>query len=383
MNTTKTPERGARILLIMASLVIVVAGLKAIKVIALPFLVALFLSILSAPLLKWLCKHRIPKLIAVLTTVLVNISVLATFLILVGNSVSALAGTFPSYKKNIEQRTEATFTWLEDHDIDTSTFEWLREILGERSLADPEAVAESPEAAASSKAGANLGGIIDLVGSMLKAILKGIAGILGMTFIVFVLMIFMLFEASGLPRKLQAAFGWRNETMVGFAGEIQSYLLIKTVISIITGCLIGGILWLINVEHFVLWGLLAFAFNYVPNIGSVLGSIFPVTLTVIDQGPTRAMLVILVFVAVNVSLGNFIEPHLMGRQFGISTLVVVLGLLFWGWLWGPVGMLLSVPLTMIVKIMLENTEDMRWVARLIGANPRPGLFRPVKVDGEG
>jgi predicted PurR-regulated permease PerM len=199
-----------------------------------------------------------------------------------------------------------------------------------------------------------------------------------MTFLVFLIMVFLLFEASGLPAKLQDAFGWRDEVMSRFTSEIQRYLAIKTLVSLGTGFLIGFGMWLSGVGYFLLWGLIAFLFNYVPNVGSILAAVPPVILSLLDAGFGKALLVGLIYLAVNLTLGNFIEPHLMGRQFGISTLVVVLSLIFWGWLWGPVGMLLSVPLTMIVKIMLENTEDLRWVARLIGANPRPGAVEMKK-----
>ncbi len=134
--------------------------------------------------------------------------------------------------------------------------------------------------------------------------------------------------------------------------------------------MIGLGVWLLGVEYALLWALIAFVFNYIPSIGSILASVPPVLLTLIDHGLGKALIVALLFIAVNLTLGNFVEPHLMGRRFGISTLVVILSLIFWGWLWGPVGMLLSVPLTMMVKIMLENTEDFRWVAQLIGAGRR-------------
>jgi predicted PurR-regulated permease PerM len=144
---------------------------------------------------------------------------------------------------------------------------------------------------------------------------------------------------------------------------------------------VGAGMVALGVDYPLLWGLTAFVFNYVPSVGSIVASVPPILLTLIDDGIGRALLVMLVYLAVNVTLGNFIEPHLMGRRFGISTLVVILSLIFWGWLWGPVGMLLSVPLTMIVKIMLENTEDFRWVAVLIGSGKASGAPAGVPAAG--
>ncbi len=132
-------------------------------------------------------------------------------------------------------------------------------------------------------------------------------------------------------------------------------------------------LLIIGVDFPLLWGMLAFLLNYVPTLGSILAAIPPVLLATVQLGPGHALATALVFVGVNVVLGNFVEPHFMGRRLGLSTLVVFLSLVFWGWVWGPVGMLLSVPLTMIVKIMLENTEDLRWVAVLLDAGTRQHL----------
>lgn len=386
MTKSTNPERGARFLLVTASVVLVVAGLKAIKFIALPLLLAIFLSILSAPLLAWLTKHRIPKPVAVVTAVLANVLVMALLLLLIGNSINAFADSIPRYQERVEAKVEKALDWLEEQGVDTSELDWLRQesLLPEELMAGLPSANEGAETAPNVPRDendepsrgteptfgelVNLGSVIDLIG----ATLRSIASVLGMTLLVFLLMVFILFEASGLPMKLEDAFGWRDDVMGRFTSEIQRYLLIKTLVSLATGFLVGLGLWLSGVGYPLLWGLLAFLFNYVPNVGSIIASAPPFFLTWLDAGVGKAVLVAMIYVAVNITLGNFIEPHLMGRQFGISTLVVVLSLIFWGWLWGPVGMLLSVPLTMIVKIMLENTEDLRWVARLIGANPRPG-----------
>ena len=195
-----------------------------------------------------------------------------------------------------------------------------------------------------------------------------------MTLLIFIMMVFILFEAGGLPRKLQLAFGWRREElerMKEARREIQRYLGIKTAVSLTTGILIGFWVWLVGLDFPLLWGLIAFFLNYIPNIGSFLAAVPAVILTLITMGGGEALLVALGYALVNLCLGNLVEPHLLGRRLGISTLVVFLSLVFWGWVWGPIGMLLSVPLTMVLKILLEHTEDFRWLAQLIGANPLP------------
>jgi len=135
-------------------------------------------------------------------------------------------------------------------------------------------------------------------------------------------------------------------------------------------------MWLVGLDFPVLWGLLAFLFNYIPNVGSILAAIPAVLLALIQMGFGGALLVAGIFAGVNVLFGNLVEPNLLGRRLGLSTLVVVLSLVFWGWVWGPIGMLLSVPLTMIVKIMLENTKEFRWVAVLLAGSKSDDLLTP-------
>ena len=342
----------------LAGLVVVIAGLRAAKPILLPLLLAFFLSVLSAPLLAWLRRHRFPEVIAVVFTVLANVTVLAFMLLLIGSSVADFQKSLPDYRDRVEVKAEKALDWLERHDFDTSELDWLQ---------NRDGPADDPDEIAAPDALISLGPVVDLVGSTLR----GIVQILSMTLIVFLLMIFMLFEASRLPEKLRNAFGWEAESMKNLSGEVQHYLVIKTVVSLTTGLLVGLWVWMLGVPYALLWGLTAFMLNYIPSIGSMLAAVPAMALTWLDLGPGRALLVGLGYLVINMTLGNFLEPHLMGRRFGISTLVVVLSLLFWGWLWGPVGMLLSVPLTMIVKIMLERTEDFRWVARLIGSGKMP------------
>jgi hypothetical protein len=140
----------------------------------------------------------------------------------------------------------------------------------------------------------------------------------------------------------------------------------------------------LGVDFPFLWGLLAFFLNFVPNIGSVMASLPPILMALIQHGPGRALLVMLGYVVINMVIGNMLEPRLMGRRLGLSTLVVFLSLLFWGWVWGPIGMLLSVPLTVVLKILLEHSEDFRWLAVLLGpggeprarSNPAPDIAPP-------
>ena len=132
----------------------------------------------------------------------------------------------------------------------------------------------------------------------------------------------------------------------------------------------------------MLWAVLAFLFNYIPNIGSIIAAVPAVLLAFVQLGPATASFTALGFVVSNMVMGNVIEPRYMGRGLGLSTLVVFLSLIFWGWLLGTVGMLLSVPLTMIVKIALESSPDTRWVALLLASDTDEPVIQNVEVMAE-
>lgn len=384
---TSIHNRGARFLITSASVVIVIAGLREIKPIALPLVMAVFLSVLSAPLLSWLVKHRVPKLISVLATVLANLLVVVAMLLLVGNSVSAFARSVPSYQERLEEKARPVFGWLEEAGINTSEFNWLQDSLPtddrtppateevpERGNVGDDGSAQTAEEADTAEPNRRSGSLVDISSlfDFVTSTLRTIASLMTMTMLVFLMMIFILFEAAGMPRKLELALGWEPNDLARMTRaktEMQHYLVIKTLISLVTGAIV--FLWVswMGIDFPLLWGLIAFFLNYIPSLGSILASIPAMALALVQIGPGHAILVGLGYLVINLVFGNFVEPHLMGRQLGMSTLVVFISLIFWGWVWGPIGMLLAVPLTMILKIFLEHTEDFRWLAQLISAHP--------------
>ncbi len=339
---TRYQGPGARFLLVAASLVVVVAGLRAASAILLPLLVSLLLAILSLPLMVWLQGKRVPTSLAVLCTIVADVAILAGLILVVGQSVNQFADVMPSYQDRLQELLRTSLAWLDARGIAIGGTETLELI--------------------------NPGSVVDLVGSTLSAV----ATMLSNTFLVVLTMIFILFEAAGFSRKLSAAFGDRRDHLDRFAimaRQVQRYLAMKTLISLATGLLAGLWVAILGLGFPLLWGITAFLFNFIPNLGSILAAVPPVLLALLQLGPAQAVAVAVGYLVINVVLANFIEPYLMGRRLGLSTLVVFLSLVFWGWVWGPVGMLLSVPLTMIVKIALENIEDFRWVAVLLDANP--------------
>jgi predicted PurR-regulated permease PerM len=201
-------------------------------------------------------------------------------------------------------------------------------------------------------------------------ILNALREVLTNAFLILFTMVFILLEASGFGVKVRAAFGRSDDTFERpriFLQNLGRYLGIKTVVSLATGfCAWLLALW-VGLDFPLLWGMLAFLFNYVPTIGSIIAAVPAILMALVQYGLPEAGSTLIGFLAINMAFGNFIEPRLMGYGVGISPLIVFVGLVFWGWVFGPVGMLLSVPLSMTLKLALESSDDTRWLAILIGS----------------
>ena len=331
---------GTQFLVAAASFVIVVAGLREASQLVLPFLVAVFLAVVSVPFMRWLHRLGLPLPLAVLSTVLAAIGVISLLVMLIGQSVNEFAVAAPRYQDRLQALMELTLDLLEGYGVP---------ITGAASL-DLLPV-----------------GIFDVLGTALGAV----TSFASRTFLVLLTVIFILMEAAGFSGKLQRAFG--DETDLGqferMTQQVQKYLVIKTAMSAITGTLVG--LWaaLMGLDFALLWGVTAFLLNFIPNLGSIIAAVPAVLLAVVQFGPGRAAAIAVGYLVINVVFGSLLEPMLLGRRLGLSTLVVFVSLVFWGWVWGPIGMLFSVPLTMTIKIALENTQDLKWIAVMLDANP--------------
>jgi len=182
---------------------------------------------------------------------------------------------------------------------------------------------------------------------------------------ILLLVIFMLLEASVLPKELLAIHADASSHGQEFLNNVKQYMMIKSVFSAITGLLVYVSLLFIGLDYALLWGVLAFFLNFVPNIGSIIAAIPAVILALIQLGFIGAMEVAVIFIIINIVLGSVLEPKYMGQGLGLSTLVVFVSLIFWGWVFGPVGMLLSIPLTIMLKLALQSNPKTRWVAILL------------------
>ncbi len=468
--TTSNPaNRGVSYLYMAAAFVIVVAGMRAAESILNPLLLAIFLSVISAPAYFGLLKRGVSNWLALLIVIGVLSIVVLGVAYVVMDSIGRFTSQQDHYRGLIEERTE---------DIKRKFRGWVPEWAREKPAARPVAVddgptdeadaetesapsasgdstdentdaqttaskpAESGEAqdsdgVADAQRGDESGNVADVetddaelpsdgtlgeegdesnlsslnseintrlrpaIGptffptpqdelpnneqswreywseqfslgtaiSLAVNIVERIGQLLGNTFLILLMVIFILLEASTFTKKMRDAFT-RTDDMAKRAQQIvnsiQHYIVIKTWVSLATGILV--VIWLkfLGVNYAPLWGLLAFLFNYIPNVGSFIAAIPAILIAWIELTTLPAIACAIGFILVNGAVGNFIEPRLMGRGLGLSPLVVFCSMVFWGWVLGPVGMLLSVPLTMTARIAMDGFEDTKWLATLMG-----------------
>jgi predicted PurR-regulated permease PerM len=326
-----------------AYVVIVIAGLRAAASTLTPILMALLLALLCLGPMRWLQRHRVPDMLAVLLTFLTALVALFGVSLLVGDSIGEFNAAATTYQTRLETMVSDLEGWL-----------------GRIGLADMLDIEEGDL-----KQAVDSRSVLNLVREMLS----GILSVLSNVFLVSFLLVFMLFEASNFPEKLRRALGGPAADLAEYRQILRSvndYMVVKTGVSLLTGLAVGVMMHLLDIDFAVLWALVAFAFNFVPNIGSIIAAIPGVLLALIQYGPSTAGVVAGGYIAVNLVVGNVLEPRLLGNRLGLSPLVVFVSLLLWSWVFGPFGMLISAPLTAIVKIVLENTRDYRAFAVLLG-----------------
>ncbi|MFN5739906.1 MAG: AI-2E family transporter [Akkermansiaceae bacterium] len=361
-----TPSESGKIkagkaLLMFAALVIVIAGLRESKDFFLPILVAAFVATISFPMLNFLREKRIPAPIAVILTVAVDFVFLAALAVLAVTLVGDLQEKWNS-KYSAEFSTQI-------RDVSKSLADTLKEngVINAQQKID-EAVNNNLS---------NLQNIrFEKIWDFGTDVLERVIGFFGATILILILLVFMLSEARMFGRRLDAisqARGPNLAKIINATKDIQRFLAIKTAVSLATGFLAGLLCWAVGLDFYILWGILAFFLNFIPVIGSIVAGVPPTILALLIAGFPSALLVAGGYLLINNFLGNFLEPMLVGRRFGISTLVVVISVVFWGWLWGPIGMLLAVPLTMVLKVILESSDVFRWIGVAISAEQTPGM----------
>ena len=333
--------RNSNALISFAAVIIIVYGMQAAKVLLVPFLLAVFLALIAVRPMLWLQARKVPSVLAALIIVFAMMLIIGVVGSIVGTSIAEFTAALPSYQVRLEA-------------IITSTGALISDLLGEER--------EVPNFAELIDPGFAMG--------FAATILNAVRDVLTNAFLILFTMVFILLEASSIGVKVQAAFGRSAETFKRprqFLDNLGRYLGIKTVVSMATGIVAWILTKSIGLDFPLLWGMLAFLFNYVPTIGSIIAAVPAVLLALIQLGIGDATTTAIGFLAINMVFGNLVEPRLMGYGVGISPMIVFISLVLWGWIFGPVGMLLSVPLTMTVKMALESDARTRWIAILIGS----------------
>lgn len=322
-------------IVVMAAVVIVLAGIKAAAVIVVPFLLSFFLAVILSPFYLWLRGKSVHEVFALLIIISLLIGIVMLLFLLLGNSVQDFSDNVPTYEIKLRSELNAILEKLHS---------WGLEIPKEDIL--------------------NLFNMQSVM-QYIATTLKSLGSLVTKSFLIILTVIFMLMEISQFSNKLERINTNSLEKFTDVSNSIKHYLLLKLFTSAATGLIITLGLKILDIHYAVLWGLVAFMLNFIPTIGSIIAAVPAVLMAIVQYDISIALIVALLYIIVNVSIGSILEPRIMGKGLGLSTLVVFLSLIFWGWLLGPIGMLLSVPLTIMIKIALDTQESTKWIAIML------------------
>lgn len=326
--------------LMLAAIIVVLGAIKIATPIIVPFLLAIFIAIICNPIVNLGTRFRVPRLLSVFIVLFITIIIGLMITSVISSSVQQLSGNVSEYQQQFRTHFGGIVTFLKSYNIHISQ-DTLMEYF-------------NPSQAM----------------TLVSAMLSSLSGVMANAFLILLTVVFMLLEGESLPKKLHFMFkdpDFKLAQLDKFLESVNRYVAIKTMVSIATGICVGAMMFFLGVDFFLLWALIAFLLNYVPNIGSLIAAIPAVLLTGLQLGLAPAGFVAIGYVVINLVMGNIVEPKFMGKGLGLSTLIVFLSLIFWGWLLGLVGMLLAVPLTMIVKIGLETIDSDNWFSILISS----------------
>ncbi|GIJ72609.1 AI-2E family transporter [Virgisporangium ochraceum] len=348
--------RGAVVLLGMAGAVVTIGGMRVVAGFLAPLLLALMLAVTVSPLTTWLRGLGTPTWLATtatVTTVYLLLFLLGGALVL---SVARLIDLLPAYADELASLRG---------DL-TGAVEALGG--GGQSVRDLIATVEP--------------GTIE---SVLADVLGTVAGVASNSIFLLAVLLFMCLDAAHLPDRLEVAQRERPQVvgaLRSFAQGTRRYLLVSTIFGLIVAVIDTGVLWALGIPLPLLWGLLSFITNYIPNIGFVIGLIPPALLGLFEGGPDLMLSVIVLYSVVNFVIQSIIQPKVVGDAVGLSTTVSFLSLVFWAWVLGPLGALLAIPLSLLAKGLLVDVDPAtRWIAPLLSggstapAAPRSGPGR--------
>lgn len=323
---------------IMASVVIVLAGAKSASEIIVPFLLSLFIAIILSPSYNFFNKKGLPNALSL--TIVISIFIVCLMLVakLIGSSVQEFSSNIDFYNQQLQ-------------DIFGNFTKYFKKAGIELHYEDIASIVNTKQ-----------------IMNFSTVIIKSIGSTFANGLIILLIVVFMMLESKYFISKLQYASSqnFAKKHIEEIFSRIQDYMVLKTLMSLLTGFIVWIALSIIGTDYAFLWAVLAFLLNFIPNIGSIIAAVPAVLLTLVQLGTISALIVSAIYVAINVIIGSIIEPKVMGKGLGLSTLVVFLSLIFWGWLFGMVGMLLSIPLTIMAKIIFNANENTKCIAVFLG-----------------
>jgi predicted PurR-regulated permease PerM len=349
--------RGLVVVLGAAASVVTIAGVRSLDWMLGPVFLALMLVVAVSPVQTWMLRHHLPRWLATITVLLILYAVLIVLVTVLGVSVAQLTGLLPTYAGRVSQLLAAVQTQLAHRGVGPSQIQDLVNQI-------------------------DLGRVTDV----LTTVLSSLTSTASMLFFLLATLFFMGLDAAGFPERLQSIAHVRPAvaTALGsFARGTRRYLVVSSIFGAICSVLDMVALTWLAVPLPVLWGLLAFITNYVPNIGFFIGLVPPALLALLDGGVREMVLVIAAYMVINVLIQTVIQPKFIGDVVGLSTTVTFLALAFWAWALGPLGALLAIPLTLLTKaILIDVDPGSRWLDTLIGSGellPQPNAV-PEVVD---
>ncbi|MBN1572187.1 MAG: AI-2E family transporter [Deltaproteobacteria bacterium] len=323
-----------------------------------PFFIALFLSYLLYPIIEYLAKRKVPKFLAYLLVFLLIFGLFYVLGAIITVQVNEFIDNLDTYKGRLADLFTQFAAFLQRYSI-------LERLGFDSGLMDFREFSPLEKLQELILSKLDLSKITGYIGSSLGSFLDVVVNILVVAFF----MIFLLLEIDRLPARIKYAYGEDSDLIIEIVEEVdrsvRKYLMVKTMVSLITGITYTIVLWIAGVDFFLLWGLLAFLLNYIPYIGSYVATVLPVLVALIILSPLSVLIVLIILLAIQMIMGNIVEPKLLGRELNLSPVVVLISLAFWGWLWGLTGMFLSIPITATIKIVMEYIPETQNVARLM------------------
>jgi predicted PurR-regulated permease PerM len=324
---------------ILASLVIVLAGIKVASNIIVPLLMSLFIVIIFKPFANALHKKGVPSWLALTIIILFILVFIGLLVTMITVSIQNFSARMPFYNEKLLLQRDRIIEFSNHYHVHIDQQQL-------NSFFDP-------------------GRIMGFI----AVALRSFSDILSNGLLILITIIFIFIESNVFTKKMH--FIVRDEHKLKYFHEINDqlnhYMLIKSITSAATGIILGGVLAIAGVDYALLWGIIAFMLNYIPSIGSLIAAIPPIILTLVQFGIPEAIGVTILFAAVNFIIGSVIEPRIMGKGLGLSILVIFISLIFWGWMLGPVGMFLALPITLVIKIILHSQPETRWISILLGS----------------